>query len=84
VIAKRVPSPKGDPASWTRLNAYILDGEHDGEKVAWARVSNCQSDAPRWAVKEILATQARNTRSRSDKSYHLVVRRLLTPAAAVR
>ena len=26
-----------------------------------------------WAVKEILATQARNTRSRGDKNYHLVV-----------
>jgi hypothetical protein len=62
-----------DPASWTRLNAYILDAGHDGEKVAWARVSNCQSDDPGWAVKEILATQARNTRSRGDKSYHLVV-----------
>ena len=62
-----------DPASWTRLNAYILDAGQGGEKVAWSRVSNCQSDDPGWAVKEILATQARNTRSRSDKNYHLVV-----------
>ena len=62
-----------DPASWTRLNAYILDAGNGGEKVAWCRVSNCQSDDPGWAVKEILATQARNTRSRSDKNYHLVV-----------
>ena len=62
-----------DPASWTRLNVYILDTDHQGEKVAWARVTNCQTDDPGWAVKEILATQARNTRSRSDKSYHLVV-----------
>ncbi len=62
-----------DPASWTRLNAYILDSDHAGEKVAWARVMNCQADDPGWAVKEILATQAHNRRSRSDKSYHLVV-----------
>lgn len=62
-----------DPGSWTRLNAYILDSGHAGEKVAWARVTNCRSDDPGWAVKEILATQAHNTRSRSDKSYHLVV-----------
>lgn len=62
-----------DPASWTRLNAYILDTEHHGEKVAWARATNCRTDDPGWAVKEILLTQARNTRSRSDKSYHLVV-----------
>lgn len=62
-----------DPARWTRLNAYILDANHQGEKVAWARVTNCRTDDPGWAVKEILSTQARNTRSRSDKSYHLVV-----------
>lgn len=62
-----------DPASWGRLNAYILDAEHEGEKVAWARVTNCASTDPGWAVKEITATQGRNTRSRRDKSYHLVV-----------
>lgn len=62
-----------DPASWTRLNAYILDTAHQGEKVAWVRATNCHTDDPGWAVKEILATQAQNTRSRGDKSYHLVV-----------
>jgi hypothetical protein len=62
-----------DPASWSRLGAYVLDEGHQGEKVAWARVTNCQSDDAGWAVKEILATQARNTRSQADKSYHLVV-----------
>jgi hypothetical protein len=62
-----------DPASWTRLNAYVLDAGGGGEKVAWSRVTKCQSDDPGWAVKEILATQARNSRSRSDKNYHLVV-----------
>jgi hypothetical protein len=62
-----------DPASWTRLGAYILDTGHVGEKVAWARATNCGSDDPGWAVKDILATQAQNTRSKSDKSYHLVV-----------
>jgi hypothetical protein len=62
-----------DPASWTRLGAYILDTGHAGEKVAWARPTNCGSDDPGWAVKDILATQEQNTRSKSDKSYHLVV-----------
>lgn len=62
-----------DPASWTRLGAYILDTPHDGEKVAWARATNCGNDDPGWAVKHILSVQERNTRSKSDKSYHLVV-----------
>lgn len=62
-----------DPASWGRLGAYVLDAAHGGEKVAWSRVTNCWSSDPGWAVKEIEATQARNTRSTSDKSYHLVL-----------
>ena len=62
-----------DPASWTRLGAYILDASNAGEKVAWARATNCGHDDPGWAVKGILAVQAQNTRSQSDKSYHLVV-----------
>lgn len=51
----------------------MLDTDHAGEKVAWAWATNCGNDDPGWAVRGILATQARNTRSRSDKSYHLVV-----------
>ena len=62
-----------DPASWATLGAYILDTAHAGEKVAWARAVNCGHDDPGWAVRHILSTQARNTRSKSDKSYHLVV-----------
>ena len=62
-----------DPRSWSRLNAYILDTKNDGEKVAWARATNCVSDDLGWAVKEIIATQAQNTRSQSSKNYHLVV-----------
>jgi hypothetical protein len=62
-----------DPACWTRLNAYILDAERAGEKVAWGRATNCLSDDPGWAVKEILATQARNRCGRANHSYHLIV-----------
>ncbi len=73
VLNVREEQRGSDPASWSRLNAYILDAEHKGEKVAWARVTNCASDDPGWAVKEIIALQARNTRSQRDKNYHLVV-----------
>ena len=74
-LARYVVNAKSgiDPASWERLGAYVLDENGQGEKVAWARVTNCMSDDPGWATREILATQARNTRSQSDKSYHLVV-----------
>lgn len=61
------------PASWERLGAYILDANGEGEKVEFHRVTNCEADDPGWATREIAATQARNTRSKADKSYHLVV-----------
>jgi len=73
VLNVRDKDKSADPASWQRLGAYILDASHDGEKVAWARVMNCASTDAGWAVKEIISTQARNTRSRRDKSYHLVL-----------
>jgi hypothetical protein len=41
--------------------------------LAEPRATNCHTDDPGWVVKEILATQARNTRSLGEKSYHLVV-----------
>ncbi len=74
-LARYVVNAKSgiDPASWERLGAYITDADHEGEKVAWARVTNCVSTDPGWAVKEISATQARNTRAGGSKSYHLVV-----------
>lgn len=71
-VVDEVGKGKGDPVTW-RLAEYALDTEHAGEKVAWSRITNCASDQVGWAVKEILATQARNTRSNTDKSYHLVI-----------
>lgn len=62
-----------DPATWTRTADYILDTSHDGAKVGGVRVTNCASNDPAEATKEILLTQAANKRSKSDKSYHLVV-----------
>lgn len=62
-----------DPASWTRLGLLPTVAERSVGKLAWARVSNCRTSDPGWATKEIVATQARNTRAKADKSYHLVV-----------
>jgi hypothetical protein len=66
------PQAASDPQAWTRTIDYILDAEHGGERVGSVRVTNCVSDEPGFAVKEILKTQERNRRSKSDKTYHLV------------
>jgi Relaxase/Mobilisation nuclease domain/Large polyvalent protein-associated domain 7 len=56
-----------------RTAQYVVDEKEDGEKVAWYRISNCQSDTPAVAIAEVLATQSENQRTKSDKTYHLVV-----------
>jgi hypothetical protein len=63
---------RGDPTGW-KLADYITDQDHAGEKVAAVRVTNCISVDPGWAVKECCVLAERNTRSKKDKAYHLVV-----------
>lgn len=58
---------------WTRTADYILDAKGGGEKLAWSRITNCTSDEPGWAIREILVTQERNKRAKGDKTYHLIV-----------
>lgn len=64
-----------DPNTWARTSNYILDTKEStikGEKVASYRVTNCETDDPAAASILIEATQAANTRSKADKTYHLV------------
>lgn len=66
---------KIEPESWKRTADYILDTKKtttQGEKVASWRVSNCGTDDPAVATSIIEVTQAQNTRSKTDKTYHLV------------
>ena len=74
-LARYVVDARGreNPASWSRTTDYILDSEHEGAKVGGVRVTNCDADEPAMAALEILATQGQNTRSKKDKTYHLVV-----------
>lgn len=62
-----------DPIMFTRTAEYVMDLKGEGEKVAWYRITNCESDSPSVAIAEILATQAENQHAKSDKTYHLVV-----------
>nr|WP_280531250.1 TraI/MobA(P) family conjugative relaxase [Shinella yambaruensis] len=66
-----------DPRSWERTADYILDmnagSTNDrGEKVGGIRVSNCATEDPAAATLLIEQVQAMNTRSKNDKTYHLV------------
>lgn len=63
-----------DPRSWKRTADYILASKTNewGEKVGGVRVTNCHTDDPAVATTLIEATQAANTRSKTDKTYHLI------------
>ncbi|MGU2008101.1 TraI/MobA(P) family conjugative relaxase [Pseudomonas aeruginosa] len=76
-LIKYMVAAKGgiDPTSWERTADYILDsanGTTEGEKVASFRVTNCGTDDPADAAILIRATQAANTRSKAEKTYHFV------------
>lgn len=78
MIAKRV---KRDTAlsSFTKLAQYIADlsqewEKNKGEKVGEITITNCVTDDNiELATLEILATQNKNKRSESDKTYHMIV-----------
>lgn len=63
-----------DPRSWKRTADYMLASKTNkyGEKVGGVRVTNCHTDDPAAAATLIEATQAANTRSKTDKTYHMV------------
>jgi hypothetical protein len=75
-LVKYVVAAQGgiDPRSWTRTADYVLNSgtSNRGEKVGGVRVTNCHTDDPAAATALIECTQAVNTRSKTDKTYHLV------------
>lgn len=62
-----------DPRAYERLASYVVDRVGDGERVVAARVTNCETDDLEMALDQIERVQALNVRSKTDKSYHLVI-----------
>ncbi len=73
MIAKHVPMKSVEKSNFASLVRYLCDTQHKQERLGWVAVTNCSSTAPDAAAREVLATQARNTRAKSDKTYHLIV-----------
>jgi hypothetical protein len=63
----------GDLRDWKKTADYILDAKGGGERVEEIRVTNCANEEPGLALVEIAAVQERNTKSQTDKTYHLIV-----------
>lgn len=73
MIVKHVPVTTLKKGSFDRLVRYLTDAQGKAERVGNVAVSNCYDVDPQVAVLEVLNTQAQNTRSGADKTYHLVV-----------
>jgi len=73
MIAKHVPMQSVAKSNFASLVAYLCDTQRKKERLGWVAVTNCRSATPEAAAREVLATQARNTRAKSDKTYHLIV-----------
>ncbi len=78
MIAKRIDAGKDAQGrmrhhDYRQLGNYIRDASHDGEKCLMAWHEGCWAPDYDLALVEIEATQAMNTRAKSDKTYHLMV-----------
>jgi hypothetical protein len=52
---------------------YVVSPQDMDAKVLMYRMTNCAAYEPEIAIQEIMATQAQNTRSQGDKTYHLII-----------
>lgn len=73
MIAKHVPMTSARKSDFAKLARYITGPQGKDERVGMVRVSNCHTEQAEIALIEMLNTQAQNTRSIGDKTYHLIV-----------
>lgn len=52
---------------------YVADIVHGGEKMLFRWHEGCEADSYELGIQEVLATQSLNTRSKKEKTYHMVV-----------
>lgn len=60
-------------SSFSELVRYMCDPQDKRERVGRVQISNCHSLEVEDAILEVTATQARNVRCKTDKSYHLIL-----------
>jgi hypothetical protein len=73
MIAKHIPMNAAGRSSFARLARYLTDAQGKEVRTGAVRITNCISDSAEAAALEVLGTQAMNTRSTADKTYHLII-----------
>ncbi|MFC5460750.1 TraI/MobA(P) family conjugative relaxase [Massilia niabensis] len=73
MIAKHIAMNAATKSSFSRLVRYLTDSQGKAVRTGAVRITNCMNDSADVAALEILNTQAMNTRSTADKTYHLII-----------
>ena len=73
MISKHIGMHNRDKSSIVRLVNYITSDQQKAHRVSEVIISNCKHDDPDLAAREMLMTQLKNRRAKSDKTYHLMV-----------
>ncbi|HCM7206558.1 TPA: relaxase/mobilization nuclease domain-containing protein [Salmonella enterica subsp. enterica serovar Typhimurium str. D23580] len=73
MIAKHVPMRVVKKSDFRELVEYLNDPQEKQERVGRVTVTNCLQDNALDAALEVQATQALNTRTEADKTYHLLI-----------
>lgn len=72
MIARRLDrEPEND--NFGALGRYVADASHEGEKLLDRWQTGCMAETYEDALLEIEATQDMNTRTKQEKTYHLIV-----------
>ncbi len=74
MIAKHIPMHAVKKSGFASLVRYLTNTQGKQERTGDIRITNCiADDGVELATLEVLNTQAMNTRSLADKTYHLIV-----------
>jgi len=73
MIAKHVPMRSLGKSSFAGLVEYITNAQNKDHRLGQVRITNCDSLSVQDAIIEAVATQNANTRTKSDKTCHLIV-----------
>jgi hypothetical protein len=73
MIAKHIPMRVVKKSGFASLVRYLADTQNKQGRTGEIRLSNCIADDVELATLEVLNTQAMNTRSLADKTYHLII-----------
>ncbi len=73
MIAKHVSMRVTRKSDFGGLVRYITSAQGRDERIGEIAVTNCQTDDPQAAALAAMAVQSKNTRSQTDKTYHLII-----------